>query len=309
MDPQLKILLAVLFLLLGIASVIGWVLEKRNQQSNAVIRNLNARIKAWWVMCLFFSLAVLLGPKMTLALFTLMSFLALREFVTLIAPGRGDHRSLFWAFFVITPIQYYLIGIGWYGMSMIFIPVYGCLWMPIRNALAGDTENYMARTALVQWALMVCVYFVSHAPALLFLKIPGYVDQNAKILFFLVIVVQMSDVLQYVWGKTLGKHPIAPALSPGKTIEGFVGGILSASLVGMAMYRITPFSWWQAGLFSLLICIMGFFGGLVMSAIKRDRGVKDFGSFIEGHGGMLDRIDSIIFSAPLFFHLVRFYFS
>jgi phosphatidate cytidylyltransferase len=156
---------------------------------------------------------------------------------------------------------------------------------------------------------MVCVYCVSHAPALLLLRVRGYAGQNAKLLLFLVIVVQGSDVLQYVWGKLLGRRPIAPTVSPNKTWEGFLGGVASATLVGTGLWWATPFAPWQAALMALVIALMGFAGGLTMSAIKRDRGVKDFGALISGHGGVLDRIDSLCFAAPVFFHLTRFFFG
>ena len=132
--------------------------------------------------------------------------------------------------------------------------------------------------------------------------------ENAKLLFFLVVVVQLSDVFQYVWGKLIGRHPIAPAISPKKTWEGFLGGIVCAVLLGTSLWWITPFNPWQAALMSLAITLMGFAGGLVMSAVKRDRGVKDYGSLLEGHGGILDRVDSLLFAAPVFFHLTRFFF-
>ncbi|MGZ0706851.1 phosphatidate cytidylyltransferase [Coraliomargarita sp. W4R53] len=310
-DPELGAIIGGVVLLLFIASTIGYVLAQRAQgeKSKAVIDNLNARIRAWWLMVLFFGVAVLSGGTGSIILFTIISFLALREFITLTPTSRGDHRALFWAFFIITPVHYFLIWINWYGLFSILIPVYAALVMPIRNATTGDTKDFLARTAKVQWALMVCVYFVSYAPALLTLKIPGYEGQNAKLLLFLVIVVQMSDVLQYVWGKLTGKRKIVPKLSPNKTVEGFFGGVISASLLGGALCWITPFNFWQATVLAFLICLMGFFGGLVMSGIKRDRNIKDFGNLIQGHGGILDRIDSICFSAPLFFHLVRYYFT
>jgi phosphatidate cytidylyltransferase len=242
-------------------------------------------------------------------LFGLTSFLALREFITLTPTRLGDHRTLFLAFFIITPLHYYLVAIQWYALFTIFIPVYAFLFLPIRSAAAGDCERFLERTAKIQWALMICVYCVSHAPAILSLEIPGYEGQNAKLLFFLVLIAQISDVLQYVWGKTLGKRKIAPTVSPNKTWEGFIGGVISASFIGGALWRITPFTFWEAFGMSLAICFMGFGGGLVMSAIKRDRGVKDYGTLIEGHGGVLDRIDSICFAAPVFFHLTRYYFT
>jgi phosphatidate cytidylyltransferase len=219
-----------------------------------------------------------------------------------------DHRALFWAFFILLPAQYILVGMQWYGLFAIFIPVYAFAWIPVRLALAGDTERFLERTAKIQWGLMLCVYSVSYAPMLLTLPIresANFAGKNPLLLIFLVVVVQASDVLQYIWGKLCGKHKIIPKLSPNKTWEGFIGGVLSASLLGMALSGITPFTWWQAGLIALLICLLGFCGGLVMSAIKRDRGVKDFGAIIEGHGGILDRIDSLCFAAPVFFHVVR----
>jgi phosphatidate cytidylyltransferase len=310
-DPQARWFFGGLLTLLVVASIIGAILARtaRTGQAKAVIANLNARVRAWWVMAGFFSLAVAVGGIASILLFAALSFLALREFITLTPTHPADHRILFWAFFVITPAHYYFVWSEWYGMFSIFIPVYACLWVPMRNAMAGETTDFLARTAKVQWGLMVCVYFVSYAPALLTLRIPGYEGQNAKLLCFLVTVAQMSDVLQYVWGKTMGRTKIAPRVSPSKTVAGFVGGIGSAVALGAALWWITPFPPWQAALFTLAICVMGFFGGLVMSAIKRDRGVKDFGAMIEGHGGVLDRIDSLCFAAPLFFHLVRFCYT
>ncbi|MBL9190819.1 MAG: phosphatidate cytidylyltransferase [Opitutaceae bacterium] len=297
--------------LLVVASLVGALLARttRSEAGQSVVRNLNARIRAWWFMAAFFGAAVVAGHGASVLLFAAMSFLALREFVTLVPTRRGDHRPLFWSFFVILPVHYYFVWTEWYGLFSILIPVYACLWIPIRAAMAGETEDFLARTARVQWGLLVCIYFVSYAPALLTLPIPGYEGENAKLLLFLVCVVQMSDVLQYVWGKLFGRTPIAPRVSPSKTVEGFAGGIASAVALGAGLWWITPFTPWQAAGMALAICLMGFSGGLVMSAIKRDRGVKDFGALIEGHGGMLDRIDSLCFSAPLFFHLTRYFFT
>jgi phosphatidate cytidylyltransferase len=297
--------------LLAASSIIGWVLSKRKGGPGyeAAIANLNARTRAWWIMVAIFLGALLTGGIGSVVLFGLMSFLALREFITMTPTRPGDHRTLFWLFFIVTPIQYWLVGTGWYGLFSIFIPVYAFLLIPVRSAMAGDCEDFLERTAKIQWALMVCVYCVSHAPALLTLSIPGYEGQNGKLLFYLVTVAQLSDVFQYVWGKTLGRRKIAPAVSPNKTWEGFIGGIATATALGAALWWATPFTPLQSAGMSLVITLMGFAGGLVMSAIKRDRGVKDYGSLIEGHGGVMDRIDSICFSAPVFFHLTRYFFT
>ena len=310
-DPQLIALFAGLLGLLAVASVVGLILARtaKREAARATVANLNARIGAWWVMAAVFALTLLVGSIGSVILFAVVSFLALREFITLTPTRRGDHRTLFWTFFIITPLQYALLAVSWYGMFSILIPVYAFLFIPTRIAVAGDTERFLERAAKIQWGLMICVYCVSHAPALLMLHIPGLAGRNAKLLLFLVIVVQMSDVFQYVWGKLVGRHPIAPHVSPNKTWEGFIGGVATAVLLGTALWWATPFTPLQAAGMSFVICLMGFAGGLVMSAIKRDRGVKDFGSLIQGHGGMLDRIDSMCFAAPVFFHLTRYFFA
>jgi phosphatidate cytidylyltransferase len=308
-DPALLRLLGGVLGLLVLASAIGWMLNRHVGEPNrATVDNINARIRAWWVMSLVFMVSVTTGALGSILLFTLISFLALREFVTLAPTRPGDHRALFWCFFVATPLEYFLIWIGWYGLFSILIPVYITIFVAIRTVLAGDTERFLERTATTQWGLMICVYFVSHVPALLMLRIPGYEHQNAALIFFLVLVVQLSDVLQYVWGKSIGRRRIAPSISPNKTWEGFSGGILSATAAGTAIWWATPFSPFQAAVMAFVITVMGFSGGLIMSAIKRDRGIKDYGSLIEGHGGMLDRIDSLCFAAPVFFHMTRFFF-
>jgi phosphatidate cytidylyltransferase len=311
LDQELLWLIGGIVGLLALSSTITFFIKRRSAggEPNKVVANLDARVKAWWVMVAIFGVALATGGLGSVILFGLMSFFALREFITLTPTRPGDHRTLFWVFFIVTPLQYYLVATHWYGLFTLLIPVYAFIFVPTRSALAGDSEHFLERTAKIQWALMVCVYCVSHVPALLMLNIPGYEGQNAKLLLFFVLVVQISDVLQYVWGKLFGRHKIAPVISPSKTVEGFIGGVLSASAIGAALWWATPFNWWQAALFSLLLTLMGFCGGLVMSAIKRDRGVKDYGTLIEGHGGVMDRIDSLCFAAPVFFHLVRYYFA
>ncbi|QGS58743.1 phosphatidate cytidylyltransferase [Shewanella algae] len=293
-------------LLLVVATLIGRLLAWR-KGNNAVIANLNARIDAWWMMVLAIGIAFLFGLYGVILLFALVSFYALREFLTLTPTRASDYPALVAAFYFALPVQYLLIAIHWYGMFSIFIPVYLFLLMPILAALGGDTTRYLERTAKVQWGLMIAVYCVSSVPALMTLKIEGYDGRNLLLIAWLILVVQLSDVLQYCCGKLFGKRKVAPKLSPSKTLEGLVGGVLLATLVGTSLFWITPFTPWQAAIIALLVNLLGFAGGLVMSAIKRDRGVKDWGHMIEGHGGMLDRMDSVCFAAPVFFHVVRYW--
>nr|WP_288455275.1 phosphatidate cytidylyltransferase [uncultured Pseudomonas sp.] len=310
MDRNTLLLFAGIGGLLLLASLIGWLLKLRaGPGPHSVIDNLNARINAWWAMVAVIGFAFLFGNIGVVVLFYCVSFYALREFMTLTPTRRSDYPALVAAFYFALPMQYLLIGIGWYGLFAIFIPVYVFLLLPILSSLGGDTTRFLERTSKVQWGLMIAVYCISTVPALLTLEIDGYEGRNLLLIAWLVIVVQISDVLQYVCGKLAGKRKIAPNLSPSKTVEGFFGGVALATLVGASLYWITPFAFWQAALFALLVCLLGFAGGLVMSAIKRDRGVKDWGHMIEGHGGMLDRLDSVCFAAPVFFHMVRYWWG
>ena len=307
LDATVLVLIGGTVAFLTVASLIGLILEHRaGGEASPAIRNLNARIRAWWVMVTIFSAALLMGRQAVIVLFALLSFMALREFWTLTPSRRGDHLALFLSFFVVLPIQYVLLAVDWYGLFAIFIPVYAFLALPAILTLAADTAQFLARSARVQWGLMLTVYAISHAPALYFLDTG---TQPAYLLIYLVIVVQLSDVFQYVFGKLFGRHRFSPNISPSKTIEGLVGGGLSAIAVGVALHGLTPFSPLQAAGMSAAIVIAGFFGGFVLSAVKRDLNAKDWGSLIEGHGGILDRLDSISFSAPIFFHMVRYWFA
>lgn len=295
------------FAVLTAASALGFLLRARPgaEASRAMLDNLNARLRAWWAMLVLLALAFWIGRLGVILLFAFISFQCLREFISLTYTRRGDHFALLSGFFVFLPLQYILIATNWYGLFTVLIPVYAFLLIPIFAAVHEDTTRFLERMAKLQWGLMICIYSISHVPALMTLEIPGYAGRNALLVVFLLLTVQSSDVFQYVWGKLLGRHRLAPRISPSKTVEGLVGGVLTATAVGAALWWITPFTPWQAALMALTVNILGFFGGFVLSAIKRDRGVKDWGTLIEGHGGMLDRVDSISFSAPIFFHLVR----
>ena len=319
LDDRTIILLAVVLAVLAIAYGVGILLNRRQDSTlnPGIVRAFNSRVRAWWMMYAILIAAFLFpGYTATTILFGLISFWALREFITLTPTRIADHRALFWVFFLFTPLQYVLVGMGkqFYGVYSILIPVYGFLFIPARIALSGDYKRFLERTAKIQAALLVCVYALSHAPALLYLELQhsdgsAWKGSNEGVLFFFVLVVQLGDVLQYAWGKLVGKRVIAPAIHAGKTWEGFFGGVLSTTLVGTVLWWVTPFRFWEAAFMSVVIAVMGFAGTMTLSAIKRDRGVKDYGTLIEGHAGVLDRIDSVCFAAPVFFHLTRWIFA
>jgi phosphatidate cytidylyltransferase len=301
-NPIVRMGLIVLALLIFSSGLVA-ILRRLRPGKN--FSEVNARITAWWIMAAVFFGAILVSNPISLVFFGFLSFWALKEYVTLLKTRPADHRALVWAFLSV-PIQYYWVGANWYGMFIIFIPVYMFLFLPIRLVLARETAGFVASASQIQWGLMAFVFGLSHLAMLLTMPlIPGTNANGRTLLLFLVFVVEMSDVLQFVWGKTLGRHKILPSVSPNKTWEGFLGGILSTCAASLLVRFLTPFSPWETVGVALLITVAGFFGGAVMSAVKRDFGVKDFGSLIPGHGGMLDRVDSLCYAAPVFFHCVR----
>lgn len=328
-DIATNVLLGTVLVTLAIASLVGrWL---RNQPSESInparVRRFRERINAWWLMCAILVFGLLLGPTGTVVLFGLVSFWALREFITMAPTRRGDHRALFWALLVFTPLQYLLVAmshwdlrwrngmpINFYGLYSILIPVYVSLYIPARIAIAGDHKRFLERSAQITVGLLICVYSLSYAPALLDLKVANsagkpWTGSMAGFLFFFILMAQLSDILQWSWGQLVGKNLIAAEISTSRTWEGFAGGTLSAGLLGAMLYWSTPFNVWQAAVMSMVISVMGMWGGMTMSAIKRDRGVTDYGSLVLGHAGVLDRIDTLCFAAPVFYHLTRLFFS
>jgi phosphatidate cytidylyltransferase len=309
LDPRMVWLFGGVAVLLIVASLIGFVLSRRvtSDSGRETVRNLNARIKAWWGMVFVFAVAFTFGKLVTLVLFGFVSFYCMREFISLTPTRPSDHRAIAAAFYLFLPLQYWLIWTEWLTMLTIAIPVYAFLLLPVLSVAKGETEEFLLRAAKIQWGLMLTVFCISHAPALLILNIPGY--QNFFLLFFLVTVVQLSDVFQYVFGKLFGRHKIAPRISPSKTVEGLIFGGAAATAVGAGLWWITPFTPIAAAGLAFAIVVAGFLGGLVLSAVKRSLGAKDWGVMIEGHGGALDRMDSVTFAAPLFFHLVNYFYT
>lgn len=283
----------------------------------AVARTFHHRVRAWWMMFAILIASFILRPTGAVVLFFLVSFWALREFITMTPTRRGDHRTLFWVFFVFAPAQYVLVAMDQYALYSIMIPVYASLFIPARIAVSGDEKRFLERSAKIQVGLLICVYALSYTPAILWLDLWTRQDGEwirwegspAGLLAFFVLITQMADVLQFGWGKLVGRRIIAPRIHANRSWEGLIGGVCSTAVLGGLLWWVTPFQYWEAALMSMVVALMGFAGGMTMSAIKRDRGVKDYGTLVVGHAGVLDRIDSICFAAPVFFHLTRLLFG
>jgi phosphatidate cytidylyltransferase len=296
----------IVLFLLTLASVILFILKSARPGANWV--ELGNRIKAWWIMATVFLTAMSVSRKISIVFFAFLSFWALKEYFTILMTRRADHRAIFWAFMTV-PIQYYWIVTQWYGMFLIFIPIYMFLFLPVRLVLTGEMQGFLAATSKIQWGIMAFVFGLGHIAYLLTLpQLPGTKVNGPSLVFFLVLMTEMCDVFQYIWGKTLGKHKILPLVSPKKTWEGFLGGLVTTMMLSDVFRFLTPFSIAGAVGVGAVIAIAGFCGDVVMSAVKRDAGVKDFGQLIPGHGGMLDRVDSLCFTAPLFFHIMAYFY-
>jgi phosphatidate cytidylyltransferase len=298
--------LAGIWALLAAASLLVYVISRRSEKD---MSELVQRTASWWVMVAIFTVAFLVSNTISIIVFALVSFLALKEYFSMIPTRRADRRVLFWAYLAI-PVQYFWVYDGYYGMFAVFIPVYMFLFLPFASLLSQQTDGFLRAVGTLNWGLMLCVFSISHTAFVLILPpTPDNPTGGPGLLLFLIFLTQFNDVAQYTWGKLFGRRKIIPGVSPNKTWEGFLGGVATTFVLALLTAPlVTPFDMVHAAAAGLLIPLAGFVGDVTVSALKRDLGVKDTGSLIPGHGGILDRIDSLTYTAPLFFHFTRYFY-
>ncbi len=300
---NISVMLGVIFLILTAASLSVYLMSLRTKK---VYIELNDRIRSWWIMVVVFIIGALLNTTVSMFFFALLSYLALKEYFSLIPTRLTDRRIIFYAYIAIIA-QYIFAGMQWYEMFIIWIPVYVFLLLPFRQVLTGETNGFLENTSRVHWGLMMFVFGLSHIAYLIMLPSPsGYDISGKELVLYLVFLTEFNDVLQYIWGKVFGQRRIVPRISPNKTVAGFIGAFVTTTVLAVVFSFLTPFTLWQALLAGMLISGAGFIGDVVLSMVKRDIGVKDTSSFIPGHGGVLDRVDSLTYAAPLFFHYVYY---
>ncbi len=305
LPPYSLIMMGIVVTLLVVGSVITRLKMQRHPDKNYL--ELKQRVTSWWWMIAIIFICLTLGFKATVILFALISFLALKEFFSIVPLRQVDRRVVFWLYLSI-PLQYYWAFIGWYTMFLIFIPVYLFLFIPLRMVLLGETQGFIRSAGVQHWGVMLTVFCISHLAALASLNTVNFKAGSMGLVLFVLFLTQFSDVMQYVCGKQFGKHKIIPKVSPNKTWEGFIGGLSSTALLAVLLgYLLTPMPWLLSLLAGALIAVMGFIGDVVISSVKRDLAIKDSGRLIPGHGGILDRIDSLTFTAPLFFHYYYYF--
>lgn len=292
---------------LMIASTTTLVLIKAYPEKNYV--ELKLRIQTWWWLVVVLFLALAFNRTVAVVVMCLVSFMAFKEFLSIAPTRRTDNAVLLLAYLAI-PIQYFWVGMSWYGMFIIFIPVYVFLLLPMRMVLIGETRGYLQAAGTIQWGLMTTVFSISHMAYLL--DMPARQGAHGAVtgdmlVFYLLVLTQINDVSQYLWGKMFGRHKVVPKVSPNKTVEGLLGGIVTTTLLAWLLASwFTPMTTLHALLAGVLISMSGFIGDVVISAVKRDIGIKDSGNFLPGHGGILDRLDSLTYTAPLFFHFIYY---
>ena len=297
-DSNMLTFVLILFSVLTFASTLFFVWGKLNPQ--AKLSELKTRCKSWWIMSVVFLMATVFNTKISYLAFALLSFVALRELFSILKLRQEDRGAMLLCYLAI-PIQYYFTYHGYLIASLVFIPVFMFVALPFRLVLVGQTDGIIQSMAVIPATLMIALYGLSHLGLLL--SIPG----GRSLLFFLVFIVEMNDVFQFVWGKTFGNHKILPKVSPNKTWEGFIGGVLTTTALGFFLKFLTPCTTSQIIMISFFTANAGFIGDVIISSVKRDLQLKDTSAAIPGHGGVLDRIDSLVVAAPVFFHLVYFF--
>jgi len=295
------------FAVLALATVLSRALSGRVEASE--LRSVRLRIRSWWIILGLFAVAILGGRITAVVFFAFVSFLALKEYLTVVPTRRADRTLLFYCYLAI-PLQYWWVGTQWYGMFIIFVPVYMFLFLPIHMVVTGEPKGFLRAAGTIHWGLMSTVFSLSHAAYLMMLPAPGAGrSAGAALVLFLIVLTEFNDVFQYLWGRSLGKRRIVPAVSPNKTWAGFAGGVATTSVVAWLVGPyLTPMDRIGSAVAGLIIGVAGFFGDVAMSALKRDLNIKDTSEYIPGHGGVLDRIDSLTYTAPLFFHYIRYFF-
>jgi phosphatidate cytidylyltransferase len=305
LSNNLILVLLGIITLLVVATLVVVVLKRSRPESDYT--ELELRVRTWWAIVAIFSFAILVNRVVAIVFLAFVSFLALKEYLSMIPTRRSDRRVLFWAYLSI-PIQYYWVYKGWYGMFIIFIPVFIFLLLPMRMALIGETKGFLRAAGTLHWGLMITVFGLSHAAYLL--ALPTNASQPAGgegLLLYLVFLTQFNDIAQYIWGKLFGRHKVTPLVSPNKTYEGLLGGVFTTLLLAFLLAPVlTPLSNKEVVIAGVIISFGGFIGDVNISAIKRDLGVKDSSSVLPGHGGVLDRVDSLSYTAPLFFHFIYY---
>jgi phosphatidate cytidylyltransferase len=303
--PVIKVLNGIVALLTSVT--LAFYIAKAIEGPTKLIKELLERTFSWWMILIGFSVTIFFSRFFATIALGFVAFVAFRELTSRLNLRMSDRQSLLWCYLSI-PFQFFLAYIEWYGKFIIFIPVIMFLTLNMRAVAQGDVKGISASLGIIHWSSMLTIFSISHMAYILALPTESnYEAGNGGMVLWLVLITELNDVFQYTWGKTLGNHKILPSVSPNKTVEGFVGGLISTVALGYGLSFLLPIGQDKAALLAGVMAFTGFMGDVTISAIKRDLGIKDMGSSIPGHGGIMDRIDSLAFNSLVCFHLIRYW--
>lgn len=306
LTPEVTKVLGGIFALL-IVVTISFYIARAVKGPTKLIKELIERTHSWWMILIGFTVTVFFSRFFATIALGFVSFVAFRELSSRLNLRLSDRRTLLWCYLAI-PFQFAVAYIEWYGMFIIFIPVIMFITLNMRSVAQGDVKGITASLGIIHWSAMLTIFSLSHMAYMLALPpLPEFTAGNGGMILWLVLITELNDIFQFTWGKTFGKHKILPSVSPNKTVEGFVGGFVSTVLIGYFLSFLLPISPEKAALLAGVLAFTGFMGDVTVSAIKRDLGIKDMGSSIPGHGGVMDRIDSLAFNSMVCFHLIRYW--
>ncbi|MEI5906772.1 phosphatidate cytidylyltransferase [Bacillus spongiae] len=266
---------------------------------------INARVKTWWGMLGVFAIATLFNPTISLISILFLSFFALKEFFSMITTRKVD-RQLFWWAYLAIPIQFYWISIEWYGMFIVFIPVYVFLFLPLPRIIGNGTVGFLRSVSSTQWGIMLMVFGLSH---LAYYQVANPI-YGANLVLFLVVLTQANDVVQFLVSIFLGKKRVIPSAHPNITWEGFLLSLMTTTALSTSLYSyLTPLDLKFGILSGVIISLSGFLGNLTIWVLKRDLLIGNAEKFQKLKESYLTRVDSLTYSAPIFFHVIRYYFD
>jgi phosphatidate cytidylyltransferase len=271
---------------------------------------LRLRVRTWWFIVPPVAAALVTGKAVTIALIAVVSVLALKEFLAMVAHRGQDHGSLQFVYLAI-PIEYWFAYRSSYVAFAATVPLFGLAMLPLALLAMRNASAALRAAATANLGLLLAVFSLGHIALLI--EFPDETNPVAGAVgwvVFLLLVTQLNDVAQYVFGKSFGRRLIAPRASPNKTVEGFLGGVATSAALGAWIGPLlAPFDAGAGLLVGAALAVAGFGGDMTISALKREHGVKDAGNLLPGHGGILDRVDSLITAAPLFFYFVYFVYG
>lgn len=280
----------------------------RAVKPRAFLAEMITRTHSWWIIYALSILFFCINPSLGFVGLALLAIGAWHEFNLRLPAGLMPQRVR-WMVTIFIVFEFFAAAQGAVLLTMAFLPISLFVLVTIWVLLFEPRTSAMTAPSTAMWGLSITALGLSHLALLLALpKMPSFAGSMAGILLYYIFLTQFNDVLQFLWGTIFGKHKIAPDLSPKKTWEGFLGAAATTTIIAFLLRDMTPFSAIQSLIVGAILAISGYFGDLNISAVKRNLNIKDMGQVIPGHGGLLDRLDSITLSSLVYVYLIVYWF-